>query len=137
MLLPINPAGDEMTLKVEGDRCFPISSSGPVSTKASIKISGDESSCIELHDDPSCGGNFTQFRPGYPYLHDLWFWGIAGNDIAVYATAIAKCGVHCNKTIPEVNSNVETHPGRNFVSLYDHPGFYGTDNTYICTISNY
>ncbi len=102
----------------------------------SLKITGNESNaCVELHSDSSCGGEFTQFRPGYPHLHDLWYWGLGqdAESTALHAAAVSKCGVFCNKTIPDIkpyprakaNSTNKTNPGRNIVTIYDFFGYYG------------
>jgi hypothetical protein len=93
-----------------------------------MKISGTEfDSCVELHNEASCGGGFTQFRPGHLYLHDLWFWGMQGQDIAVYAQAVSRCGVYCNKTVPEIKAetDLDKSPGQNMITIYDYKGYYG------------
>lgn len=43
---------------------------------------------VELHENPSCGGNSVELRSGYPYLQDVWWWGLHRRgmpDHAVYA----------------------------------------------------
>ncbi|OXA38851.1 hypothetical protein Fcan01_26362, partial [Folsomia candida] len=67
--------GNSTSISIDGDGCFLI----PPWSETwihSMKITGDENSCIELHDVASCGGKFTQFRPDYPVLRNLFGWGL-------------------------------------------------------------
>lgn len=66
-------------------------------TWVSIKISGSaSSSCVELHDDDSCGGNAVQLRPGYPYLDYLFRWGYYSlGDPAIHPKSVSLCGRSC------------------------------------------
>lgn len=69
----------------------------------SIQLSGTATStCVELHDDTTCGKNAVQLRPGYPYLSDLWWWGFpeARFGLPVNARSLSFCGYSC----PEVRS---------------------------------
>lgn len=89
---PFNISGTEYTYSIPGMQCITI----PLLI-ASIKISGTATTtCVELHGDPSCGGNSVQLRPGYPQLYFLWGWGFhRGQDVATLTQSISLCGYSC------------------------------------------
>lgn len=61
-----------------------------------MKLSGEfTSTCVELFEDLECQGDSVQLRPGYPYLHDLWYWGFTPHTRANTMKAVSLCGVFC------------------------------------------
>ncbi|XP_035700472.1 uncharacterized protein LOC118433037 [Folsomia candida] len=91
-----------------------------------MKISGDANACIELHSAPSCGGEFTQFRPGYIELNALNKWSLGDINDAATAFAVSRCGAFCNKSVPLINPDpLPTALEKNMVTFYDYFGYYG------------
>ncbi|XP_035711262.1 uncharacterized protein LOC110854629 isoform X1 [Folsomia candida] len=118
--------GNATTLHITGDDCYLIPSHMPY--VSSIQISGDESSCIELHDEASCSADFTQLRPWYPQLNRLEDWFSKGRfriNSPYNAKALARCGSHCGRTIPGINPANPVQPGKNVVTVYPEMGYYG------------
>ncbi|OXA61402.1 hypothetical protein Fcan01_00993 [Folsomia candida] len=88
--------GNSANLLIPDETCKNIPSS--VSGYESIIISGDEfNSCVELHVQSDCTGDFTQLRPGYPELDDLSFYGLGNADDATEAKAMSLCGLKCKR----------------------------------------
>ncbi|XP_035700752.1 uncharacterized protein LOC110861570 [Folsomia candida] len=118
--------GNSTSISIDGDGCFLIPL-GFGTWIHSMKITGDENSCIELHDVASCGGKFTQFRPDYPELQNLFGWVLEDKDtFASLVKAISRCGQFCNKSVPDINpKSVAPIWGKNIVTLYKYQGHYG------------
>lgn len=60
----------------------------------SIKISRT-TSCVQLYDSRLCQGDSVLLRPGYPHLHDIWWWGFNPRNRANYVKSISRCGAFC------------------------------------------
>ncbi|XP_021966028.1 uncharacterized protein LOC110861232 [Folsomia candida] len=116
--------GNKTTIMVDTDGCFLITRRGYHSS--GMKISGDANACVELHSAPSCGGEFTQFRPGYIELNSLINWNLGDANDADAALAVSRCGAFCNKSVPLINPDpLPTALEKNMVTFYDYFGFYG------------
>ncbi|OXA36712.1 hypothetical protein Fcan01_28530 [Folsomia candida] len=116
--------GNATNINVDSDECILIPP--PSGRLLSMKISGDRNCCIELHSAPNCGEEFTQFRPDYPELRTMYFWNLGAKDTyAAHARAVSRCGQFCDKSVPEINPESGTSPGKKVVTFYSHPGYYG------------
>lgn len=76
----------------------------------SIRISGTATTtCVQLHDDATCGFNSVQLRPGYPHLHDLWHWRFyRGASFAVLARSVSLCGNSCPAVVDKLSTTPKT-----------------------------
>lgn len=75
----------------------------------SIKMSGTATTtCIELHDGPSCEEESIKLRPGYPYLHTLWMFGFNYGRSASYARSVSLCRATCSISSATTNETTIT-----------------------------
>ncbi|OXA54132.1 hypothetical protein Fcan01_10253 [Folsomia candida] len=87
-------AGINRTYSISGMECIPTPS---VRQWESIKILGNvTTTCVELHEDATCGGYSVQVRPGYPYLSTINWWGFhRQKHPPVDVRSISLCGKNC------------------------------------------
>ncbi|XP_021961566.1 uncharacterized protein LOC110857255 [Folsomia candida] len=83
------------TYSISGKACL-TTPQVPLESIRFLRTEKNTTACVELHDDPKCGGNSVQLRPGYPYLHRIWWWGFhRGQGVAIFAKSVSLCGYSC------------------------------------------
>ncbi|XP_035713586.1 uncharacterized protein LOC118438021 [Folsomia candida] len=89
--------GSNYTFSISGMQCIKIPSLTRWLRWTSIRISGTATTtCVELHDDATCGGNSVQLRPGYPYLKWIWWWGLFREENSAFLVrSVSLCGNTC------------------------------------------
>lgn len=112
-------------LHVKSGECLTV----PDPFSQSIEIFGNIS-CIELHKTSNCEDtNYAFLRPGYPELSNLFHHGL--DEDAEFGSQTARgvslCGSFCEKRkhFKEINDPPKDIPGEGFVTIFDHPGYYG------------